>query len=1119
MAQFTFVFTTKQLYLRRLNHNIHFMTFRLRSWPLTGSIGARHAQRLFFLFVFSLLFQGIYAQTTVRGSVKDDQGLPLPGANVLVQGTDRGTTTNMDGNFVLETMAGDEALVFSFVGFTPQILPLDGRASYAVVLASGELIDEVVVTALGVRRSEKSLGYAIQKVDGKSVSEVPAVNVVNGLNGKLAGVNIQGSSAGPTASANITIRGENSLSGDNQALFVVNGMPITNGLFSPGDGLNGSTTIDFGNAAQIINPDDIAEVSVLKGPAAAALYGTRAANGVILITTKTGKGKEGWGVNVNTTTTVSDILKLPDYQQEYGVGGNGKYSYNSGSIYTGDYYDAFGENWGPRLDGTPIRQWNSNGEAVPFVSGGDNVRDFFQPGVTSRNHVAITNQSEGSDFRMAYTNLASRGIVPNTDLGRQTISMSTGQELGEKLRVRSNINYVRSESDNVPNAGYDESSSIMYNWIWFPRNTPIADLENYWKPGLENVQQANVEELWTNNPWFLVNENTNSFEANRLFGNALVEWDWSDKLSLRFRQGFDISNDHREFRRAMSTKSVLLGSYREDELSFQESNSEILLSYDGVDYDKDFNSSFKVGGNIMRQSSNTLRANAPQLLIPGIYNLGNSRTGVITDQFEYQKGINSVFGLANFSYKNYLYLDVTGRNDWSSTLPTDNNSYFYPSASLSVIVSDMVDLDPNSSLSFAKVRAAYAQVGGDTDPYRIRNIYAYDNAWGEYPVAGESAQLNNAQLRPERTNSLEFGLDLRFLEGRVGVDVAWYNLVSTDQIVNLPLASTSGYTSRIVNSGEIQNRGVELVLNATPVENDNLVWTSTLNVTHNRSTVLSLPDEISTYQMVADIYPNDGGQDLSLEAQEGMALGQLVGLGFQRDEDGNIIHENGLPLLTDEKVSAGTYQPDALIGWNNQVRMGRFVASALLSAQIGGKIYSRTHALTATGGAITNNDDPLLDLSTLEGRETYDVSYGEDGVPVYTAVDPNSWGVIGPGVMYDDAGNLVANTESAATRDYFYAYYGNGFSRDNIEAATYDATYLKLRELRFGYALPQSFADKLGASSATVSLVGRNLWLWSKVPSIDPETYSIRGGAFVPGFESTSLPSTRTIGFSLQANF
>lgn len=1055
----------------------------------------------------------------MKGVVTDTEGLPLPGASVVVKGTTRGTSTGLDGSFVLEVSPADRAIVASFVGYASKEVALDGRESYAISLSGVIGLESVVVTALGVERDEKSLGYAIQKLEGGDISEVPSTNVVNGLNGKLAGVNIQGSAAGPTASANITIRGENSLSGDNQALFVVNGIPITNGLFSSGDGLNGSTTIDFGNAAQIINPDDIAEISVLKGPAAAALYGTRAANGVILVTTKTGEGSEGWGVTLNSSTTFSGILKLPDYQAEYGVGGYGRYSYNGGTTYTGDYYDAFGENWGPRTNGANIVQWNSNGEAVPFNAAPDNVRNFFQTGITTRNHVSMSNATEDSDFRVGYTHLGSRGIVPNTDLTRHTLSMSAGQDFMERLHLRTNFNYVRSASDNVPNAGYDESSSIMYNWIWFPRNTPIADLQDYWKPGQQDVQQANVEELWTNNPWFVVNENTNGFEADRVFGNTALDFDLTDRINIRYRFGMDVNNDQRQFRRAMSTKSVLLGSYREDNIGFQETNSELLISYDGVDYEKDLNFSVRAGGNIMRQSSTTLRANAPQLLIPGIYNLGNARSGVITDQFTYAKGINSVFGLANFSYKNFLYLDLTGRNDWSSTLPSANNSYFYPSASLSAIVSDMLDLPATSSLSFAKVRAAYAEVGGDTNPYRIRNIYAYDNAWGEFPVAGESAQLNNADLLPERTSSLEFGLDMRFWDGRFGLDLAWYNLVSRDQIVTLPLASTSGYTSRVINSGEIQNRGVELVLNGLIMDRENLTWNSTLNVTRNRSEVLSLPDEITTYQMVADVYPNDGGQDLSLEAQVGLPLGQLVGLGFQRDDEGNIIHENGLPLLSTEKVSAGTYQPDALIGWNNDFTMGRLQVGFLLSAQIGGKIYSRTHALSATGGAITNADDPLLDLTTLEGRETYDVSYDADGTPVYTAVDEASWGVVGPGVMYDENGNLVENTVSAPTRDYFYAYYGNGFSRDNIEAATYDASYLKLRELRIGYALPQSFAERLGARSATVSVIGRNLLLFSKVPSIDPETYSIRGGAFVPGFESTSLPSMRTVGFSLNVNF
>jgi len=1070
------------------------------------------------LLLFSLCSTAFAQSSMLKGSVTDENGDALTGALVLIDGTTRGTMTDVEGNFQLETKAGDLQVRFSFIGYTDQVLPIDGRDRYDVSLGGGISIDEVVVTALGVERSEKSLGYAIQSLDGKEVSQVPVTNAVSSLNGKIAGVNIQTSAAGPTASANVTIRGAGSLTGNNQALFVVNGIPITNGLFSSGDGLNGSTTIDFGNAAQIINPDDIAEISVLKGPAAAALYGTRAAGGVILITTKTGQGAPGWHVDLNSSTTLSGLLRTPDFQNDYGVGGYGRYSYFNGSTYTGDYYDAFGENWGPRLDGTPIRQWNSDGEAVPFVAAPDNFRNFFRTGVTGRNHVAVSNQTEAGDFRMAYTNLNSRGIVPNTDVQRHTISMSAGQNIGERLDIRTNLNYIRSGSDNVPNAGYDESSSVMYNWLWFQRNAAIDDLRDYWQPGLENVQQANVEELWTNNPWFVVNENTNAFDNDRIIGNVAATYDLTDRISVRYRLGADVNNEKRRFRRAMSTKSVLLGSYREDDLRFHETNSELLFSFDGTNYEKDWNLSAKVGGNVMRQSTEILRANAPQLLIPGIYNLGNARSGVIADDFTYRKGINSAFGVANLSYKGRFFLDLTGRNDWSSTLPEDNNSYFYPSATASAILSDMLDL--GDGLEFAKVRAAYAEVGGDTDPYNIRNVYVYENAWGDQPVAAESAELANSGLLPERTSSLEFGTDLRWWQGRFGIDLAWYRLDSRDQIINLPMASTSGYSSRILNSGEIRNQGIELVLRGQPIKNDKLVWTSNLNLTRNRSEVLSLADGVASYQIIPDLYPNDGGQDLSFEARVGEPYGLLVGLGFQRDDAGNIIHENGLPLLTENKVNAGTYQPDLLFGWDNEFRFGRFTAGFLINGQIGGQIFSRSHALYATGGGITNNDDPNLPLSTLEGRETYDISYDADGTPVYTAVNQDGWGVVGPGVMYDGEGNLVENDVVVPTRDYILSYYGNGFSRDNIESGLYDATFIKLKELRLGFDIPSDWlSDKLSATSATVSLVGRNLLLFTDVPTIDPETYSIRAGRIVPGFESTSLPTARTMGLAINLHF
>jgi len=1079
------------------------------------------ARKLLSFPLLILLMLGFTSATmaqerTVTGTVTDTDGQPLISANVLVKGTSRGTVTDFNGEFELTVQPEDEILIFSYVGFGTKEFEIGDQSEFNVSLSEQVALSEVVVTALGVERDEKSLGYSVQKLDNEKISSVQATNAVNNLTGKVSGVNIVGGAAGPSASANVTIRGATSLTGNNQALFVVNGMPITNNLFSPGDGINGSTTIDFGNAAQILNPADIESVSVLKGASAAALYGTRASNGVILITTKTGEGSEGWGVSMNTNTTVERLLRMPDFQNTYGFGGRGKYSYNDGTTYTGDFFDAFGENWGPRMDGTPIKQWNSGGEPVPYTPAPDNVENFFRTGVTSINNVALSNSSENGDFRLSFTNTQLQGIVPNTNLQRNNIFASMGQRLfDERLDVRANITYHRSGSDNVPNAGYDESSSVMYNWLWYPRYVPIDDLRDYWEPGQVGLQQRNFEELWTNNPWFVVNENTNSFEADRLYGNLKLEYDFNEHFSARFRFGGDVKNEQRQFRRAFSTKSQLFGGFREDEITFQETNTEFLLSYDSKTSGTGlFDVSVKLGGNIMRQSSDLLSANAPQLLAPGIFNLGNSRTNVLTEQTVAEKGINSAFGLVSVGFKNWLYLDVTGRNDWSSTLPPDNNSFFYPSFSLSGVLSEVMNLN-NSPLSFLKLRASYAEVGGDTDPFLLSPFFNYRSPFGNFSALTSNRDALNPNLRPEQTESYEFGVDARFLNGRLGVDLTYYEMNSTDQIIFLPVTLTSGRDNRLINGGEIENTGFEITLNAQPITKQNgLNWNVDLNLFRNRAVVQSLPEGISNYQVVSDLFPGDeGGADLSLEARPGQAFGQLVGLGFQRDDQGRIIHENGLPLLTDDKVSAGTFQPDFRFGVYNTLSYKNFNFGFLFDGQKGGKIYSRTHALMNTGGTITNNDDPNLDLSTLEGRIEYDVSYDANGNPVYDLVDAG--GVVGPGVKFDDNGNLVENDVEVGTREYFYAYYGNGFNRDNIEAATYDATFVKLREVRFGYTLPQPFVDKIGLQSATVSLIGRNLALFTDVPSIDPENFSIRNGRITQGFESTSLPSTRSFGVSI----
>ena len=1110
----------------------------------------RHLLALLFAVVFSGSLLAQEDGRTISGTVTDTEGEPLIGANVYVKKTVKGTVTDFNGAYELKVAPEAKILVFSYVGFGTKEVPLEaGKDTYDISLSSEIELDEVVVTALGIEREEKALGYSVQKLGAEQIAKVKPTNVTNALAGKASGVYVTGSSAGPTASSNINIRGAASLLGNNQPLFVVNGIPITNDLYSFDDGLNGSTTIDFGNAAQIVNPDDIASINVLKGPAASALYGSRAANGVILIETKTGQDAQGWGVEINSTTMAQTILKLPNYQNEFGFGGGGKYSYLDGTNYIGEkeYYEAYGENWGPRMNGQLIKQFNSNGEPAPFTPAEDNIRNFFRTGVSSINNVAINNNTEAGDFRLSYTNTANRGIVPNTNLQRNTFQASIGRRFfDDRLKVRLNSMYVRSGSDNVPNSGYDESSSVMYGWLWYPRQVAIDDLRDYWEPGLEGAQQRYVEDLWVNNPWFVANENTNSFSSNRIIGNLQVAYELSDNFDIRLRYGADIVDDERQYRRAPSTKATPgeNGSYREDEISFSETNAEAIIGYHTDRTDNSlFDLDVKIGGNIMRQDANFLVANNPELKFFGtdesIYTLSNARSGVLVESQKTRTGINSLFGIATVSYDNFLYLDASLRQDWNSTLVNpelgiDDSDYdfLYPSLSLSAVLSEKLNLGANSSLSFLKLKGAYAEVGNGAPPYSFGNTFTPQASFGGASVFTTNRTVADPDLTNERTRAIEAGIDIRFLNDRLRLDATYYNMLSFDQVIFLPVAATSGYDFSLTNGGEIRNEGIELMLSATPVKRRNFSWDVTLNVGHNRAIVESLPDIISggRYSIIADVFPGDeGGADLEYVAEEGELLGQLYGLGFQRVEggqyDGQIIHENGLPLLTEEKVSAGSFQPDARIGIYNTLNFGNISFGFLFDGQVGGNIYSRTHALMNTGGTITNEDDPNLDLLTTDGRTVYSVDYDANGDPVYNLEQEG--GIIGPGVKNigtDENPEYVPNDVEvepggAGYTGYFYNYYGNGFNRDNIEAATYDATYVKLREVSLSYRIPNRVLQSAGIANASISLVGRNLLLFTNVPSIDPETYSIRNGLFVNGFESTQLPSVRSFGVSLNLGF
>ncbi|MCR9014659.1 SusC/RagA family TonB-linked outer membrane protein [Aquiflexum gelatinilyticum] len=1056
---------------------------------------------------FGLTLSAIAQEKRVEGKVTDPAGQPLPGTSVLVKGTNRGTVSDLDGLYNLMTTPSD-TLVFSFIGFEKTERLVGNSSIINITLQEGIEIGEVVVTALGMERDAKALGYAVQTVDGDRFSEARETNVLNSLSGRVAGVNVTNGSSGLGGSTRVTIRGESSLNiNANQPLFVVDGIPISNNL--TGSSGSGNQEVDYGNAAGDINPDDIASMTVLKGPAAAALYGSRAANGAILITTKTGKGKKGFGVTINSNTTFDSPLVMPQWQDRYGQGNNGQFSFVDGA--GSGIADGVDESWGPELDkGLLIPQFDSprnipgfrggdlnapTGSTItptPWVSQPNNINDFFQTGVTLANNVSVGAANDKANVRFSWTNLDQKGIVPNTDLKRNTLAMNTGINIvPDKLTLNSTFNYQNTNSGNRPNISYG-TENLMYLWIWYGRQLNTGNLRDYWMPGLEGVQQFNYNYNYHDNPYFNVFENTNGQQKDRVFGNVSLNYKITEKLNLMVRTGLDTYNELRDRKRAFSTQRFPRGNYREDNVYFMERNSDFLLSYSETG-NMNWTYNIALGGNLMSQENRFMQVVAPELLIPGIYNFTNTAVALQTSQFNSTKKINSLYGFGQIGYKNILFLDITGRNDWSSTLPVNNNSYFYPSATLSAIVSDMFQMP--KSVSLVKVRAAYAEVGNDTSPYSLTNVFNNQVAWGSDQAKTESSVLSNADLRPERTASTEFGLDLRFFENRLGFDFTYYDNVTRDQIIPITLDIATGYNSRIINAGKIQNSGIEIVMLANPIKKQSgFRWDIVANFTRNRGKVLELTEGLDTYTLTE----RNGA---FVQARIGERMGNIYGVGFARVEDenspyfGQIIHNStGTPLRDSELKLQGNYNPDWMLGIQNNFTYKNFNLGFLFDIRYGGIVVSRTKTIGSTSGQLEE---------TLLGRENgYDLS-----------VEGN--GIISPGVIQNADGTFTPNTIKITSRNWHNRYY----ERNNVEAAKYDASYVKLREVTLGYNIPRELIRKSPFEDIKISLVARNLALWTENPHFDPETLSMSGGTLQPGVENMSFPSTRSIGFNINLKF
>ncbi len=1072
-------------------------------------------KKLYFLAILQLCFLSVFAQmNTYTSRVLDGSGQPVPGATVNEAGTKIYAVTNGEGLFKLETESTNFMLQISALGFkTMQVAVTNGTLPTPITLTeSTEQLDDVVVTALGIEREKQSLGSSVAEVNAKQLTDVPMNNVVNSLAGQVAGVQVTNGSSGPGSSSRIIIRGENSLGGSNQPLFVVDGVPISNELIASDLTNNGAgQEVDFGNGAAEINPDDIASMTILKGPGSAALYGSRAANGVVVITTKRGSEKPGFGVSTSSLLTFETLLTIPDYQDVYGGGSNGQYSFENGV--GGGTNDGGISSYGPRLDqGLMIKQFDSpsvdvNGNPVrggdviartypngtyteitptPWVARPDNVKDFYETGVTSQHNVAISSGNDRGGIRFSYSNLRNEGTLPNTNLKRDGLSLSVDQKLSDRLKTAVFVNYINSRSDNRPNLGYGYEN-VMYGFNWTGRQTDISSLKDYWQAGQEGIQHYDFNYLWLTNPYLTLFENTNSFDKNRFLGNGSITYDFSEKLSLRVRTGIDNYNELRAFRRAYSTNRNVFGSYREDDIAFTEMNTDVLLTFrDRIN--EAFKYSVSAGANRMDQQTNYSYSSANQLAVPGIYSLSNSRVPLQGTSESFDKRINSIYALGNIGYRNYLFVDLTLRNDWSSTLPEDNNSFAYYSAGLSYVLSSMFNLP--RAISYAKLRLSAASVGNDTDPYQLANTFQFNQNYGSnFRVTNETI-LRNANLEPERLNAYEAGAELWFFDNRLQLDGSVYQNTSVNQIIGRPISSATGYTNIIENGGEVRTRGLELTGSGRIINGKNFKWLTSVNFSRFRSVVTRLPEGVDQYVTgQANVFGGNGGANTVFYiASEGGRVGDMYGTGFEQVNGRTLYNSNGLPVQDGTLRLLGNYNPDFSMGFGNEFRYKFVSLSVLFDWRYGGTIVSRTKALGSTSGVLEE---------TLEGREGGIV--GDGVVNVGTPENPQ----------------YVENTTVVAASDYYNAFYDRG----NEASALYDASYVKLRQVSLYFNIPTKTCKRIGFESIKVGLIGSNLFLWTENPHFDPELNALQERNITYGVEDMSYPSARSFGISLKTQF
>lgn len=1054
---------------------------------------------------FVLVAQFTFAQErTVSGIVSDNSGMPLPGVSVLVKGTKTGTQTDFDGKYSVSAMP-NSVIVFSYIGMKTQELPSNDKVLNVILSGDSQQLDEIVVTALGIKREKKSLGYATEEVKGEDLVKVNTGNVTNNISGKVAGVEIRRNN-NIGGSTNVVIRGTTSLTGNNQALWVVDGIPLNNDNTNTADQKSGGNTggYDYGNAASDINPDDIETINVLKGAAATALYGSRASNGVILVTLKKGsKNKNGLGISFSSGINVGVVDKntLPEYQSTYG-GGYGDF-YGDVDLGGGIHPYAATDDaaWGPKFDPSLlVYNWNSfypelptYGKATPWTAVKNNPNSFYQNSLTYINSIAVSGSNSNGDFRFGYTNYnQEQGILPNSDNRKDNFNFSAGYSLSEKTKITASANYLKANAKGMNETGYGDGGNNYLSSVrqWYSSSVDFKDLENAYNLTGQNTTWSvgGPEDLtiqFHDNPYFQRYNNYNSVDRDRFFGNVVLNTEVNKWLDVVGKGAVDTYSQMQEERIAVGSKRTAnaMGQYTRFDKTFREINLDLILNFktditDGIKFNG------MLGANSRRSVSNSIfAATNGGLVVPGIYALNNSIDGINSPSENLTTlGTNSIYASGSFNFVETYFLEGTYRIDQSSTLPKDNNTYSYPSITGTYIFSNHIQ---TNWLSFGKLRLNYAEIGNDAPFAVTSSTYSKNNNFGPNGIRfSTDNSKSNSNLKSELTKGVEAGIELKFFRNRVGLDFSYYKNNTTNQILSIQTPAQTGYTNAWINGGNVQNQGYELVLNAVPVKTQNFSWETTINWSTNKNEVISLNGDerisLGSFQGVGYV------------AQVGKSVGQLIGSGYTYLNGEKVVTSKGRYLQSAGQV-IGDVNPDWIGGFNNSLTYKNIVFNFLIDVRKGGDVYSLDQKYGHTTGIYENT-----------------VSNNHLGNPQRDPV-ADGGGILLQGVKEDGTPNDIVASVEGTNGYYFY----NSMPQQEF---VYDATYVKLREVGLSYKLPSRFLSNTFVNSVVFAVNGSNLWIISKnLPYADPEAGASSGN--MQGFQTGVLPTSKEYSFNMKVQF